>query len=917
MAFGMNENPVEIYSNLFNTLQASCARFGPAVHLVDVFREGRREYNFSEVGDLTARGAAWIRERLGAAAPAHVGILAENSACWIVAYYAVVSAGATAVPLDVRQEEAEILAVLAETETALLLVSPGFARFAAELAASGRIRSWQVLDGAWLEALRGCPPLAESPAGPDTPASIIYTSGTSGRSKGVVLTHGNLINQSWQNIPAIAVDESARLLAILPLNHIFVFVGLISCLEAGSQAVFLDSLKPARIVAALKDEGITHLAGIPLLYDAFLKGIALKVRARGRLVHLLFRALMRAGWRLYRLGGVEASRKLFGHLHAEFAPSARRFFCGGAKARPATIRGFLSLGYEFQEGFGLTETSGGCIINPPTRHKIIGSVGRPFGDTEVRILAPAADGEGEIAIRGRSVFREYYRNPQETAESRTSDGWFRTGDLGRLDATGNLTITGRAKEIIVLASGKKIAPDELEFHFTHSPLVGEVAAVGVGPSGAERIHLVVVPAAEAAKRKPAAELAAALHREMERVAQGLPSYKRPQGVTIRMDPLPRTTTRKVRRNELRAWLETAGPAAATAATAAAVRLTLAERELMQSEEMTAVVRACRQALGQAPDPARLGPQSNLYLDLGMDSIMLLEVVNQLETELQIKFQTDDVGWIQTLGDLLDAVRAAEAAPLQAIAGWRAALREVTAGFDGIPVRPAVRKLAAWLEPLDYGLIRFIGATFYRLRSHNVAALPSGGPFILAPNHVSNFDYPAVVGTLPARLRRRAYVIGKREVYSNLVGRILSAIHRVIPVDRAGDIFQALLSGARVLKNGQILYLHPEGTRSPTGRLQPLKNGVAILACELGVPVVPVYIKGTYDVFPKGIKFPRLFRLSRLKRYRVEVFYGDPIHPVGLCKEAAAGYQVLLERLRQTLESMESRLAGRSPSPADP
>ena len=908
----MSHETIYSEANLFDTLRTSCRRFGPAVHLLDDFQEGRRELTFADVGDLVARGAGWVRDALGGAQPAHVGILAENSSLWILAYYAVVGAGATAVPLDVRQEEAEILAIIEETEAGLLLVSPGFARFAAGLAETGRIRRFQVLDGAWLDSLRAFPPLAESPATMDTPASIIYTSGTSGRSKGVVLTHGNLINQSWQNIPAIAVDETSILLAILPLNHIFVFVGLICLLEAGSKAVFIDSLKPARIVAALKDHRITHLAGIPLLFDAFYKGILLKVRSRGRLVNLIFRGLMAAGWRLYRLGGVEASRKLFRHLHAEFAPCQQRFFCGGAKATPATIRGFLALGYDFQEGFGLTETSGGCIINPPTRHRIIGSVGRPFGDTEVRILNPGPDGEGEVAIRSRSIFKEYYRNPEATAAAKTADGWFRTGDLGRLDPTGNLSITGRAKDIIVLASGKKISPDELEFHFARSLLAAEVAVVGAGPAGAERIHLVAVPPAEKAKKLPPGEAEAALRRDMERLAQALPSYKRPQGITIRTEPLPRTTTRKVRRAELRAWLEAAERQAAAGPAAPPVRLTLAERELMQCDEMAAVVRACRQALGRPLDEARLSPQTSLYLDLGMDSIMVLEAVNLLETDQRIRLQTDDVGWIQTLADLLDAVRAAEAAPLEAVAGWRAVLREVKADWDGIPVRPVIRKLAAWLEPLDYGFIKFIGAVFYRLRAHNVTALPEGGPFILAPNHVSNFDDPAVVGTLPARLRRQAYVIGKREVYGNIVGRVLSAIHRVIPVDRAGDIFQALVSGARVLKNGKVLYLHPEGTRSPNGRLQPLKNGVAILACELGVPVVPVYIKGTYDVFPKAIKFPRLFRLSRLKRFRVEVFYGDPIRPGELCREAAAGYQSVLEQVRQSLESMESRLSGRPP-----
>lgn len=894
--------------NLLTNLQACCAKYAAATHLVDAFASGRREVSFAEVLDLSTRGADYIRERRPSEGPFHVGILAENSSWWIIAYYAVTGAGATAVPLDARQTEDEIIAIIRAAGVSVLLVSPNFGRFAERLAQTGVLRHTQVLDEAWREILKKVPPMDASPAGPESTASIIFTSGTTGRPKGVVLTHRNLLNQSWQNISAIGVDESSRLLAILPLNHIFVFVGLLSCLEAGSAVVFMDSLKPPRIVATLKEEKVTHLAGIPMLYDAFLKGIQLKVRAHGPLVHTIFRALWKAGGALNRLGGVRLSRRLFGSLHAEFAPSVQRFLCGGAKARPETIRGFLALGYEFQEGYGLTETTGGIIINPPDKTKVIGAVGRPYGDTEVRLHEATAGGEGEICIRGRSVFTGYYRDPEATADVMDAEGWFHTGDLGRLDPAGNLAITGRAKDIIVLASGKKFAPEELEFHFSRSPLLAEVAAVGAGPAGSERIHLVAVPAETVVRSNPADQVEGLIHREIERLSRTLPPYKRPQGMTVRLAALPRTTTRKIRRGELRQWLSQQDDSGGLLETGTGPALSLAEREVMASAEMGAIIEACSEALGEPLSADSLRPASSLYLDLGMDSIMILEVAAYLEATLKVKFPADGLNWAQTLGDLVDAVKAAGAVTDRETTGWRAAIRNVTAGLDGISLRPSLRRLARLLEPLDYGFIRFIGKVFYRLQSHNVTALPSGGPFILAPNHVSYFDYPAVAGTLPAAIRRQAYLIGKKEVYNNMLGRILSAIHRVIPVDRAGDALDALVSAARVLKSGKILYLHPEGTRSPTGQLQSFKNGVAVLACELGVPVVPVYIKGTYEVFPKGTRIPRLFHLRRWRRYPIEVFYGNPIDPAGVSREASP-YQALLEQIHRTMEGMERQLRG--------
>lgn len=892
---------------LYDLLAAGAERDGAAPHLVDAFGDARRTFSFAEVLDLSGRGASFLAARLAGAPLPHVGVLAENSSLWSIAFYSAAAAGATVVPLDVRQTEDEIVAIVREASLAVLLVSAGFARFAERLTAAGDIREYFVLDDDWVQLLRRHEPLAASPATADSTAAIIYTSGTSGRSKGVVLTHGNILNQTLQNVPAIGVGPESRLLAILPLNHIFVFVGVLSCHAAGSAVVFLDSLKPARIVAALKEERITHLAGIPLLFDAFLKGILLKVHARGLLVRGIFAVLLRLGWLAYRLGGVPASRRLFGHLHHEFAPDIQRFICGGAKARPDTIRRFLALGYEFQEGYGLTETSGGIIINPPTPEKVIGTVGRPFGDTEVRILEPAPDGSGEIAIRGRSVFREYYRNPEDTAAAKTDDGWYRTGDVGRIDPRGNLRITGRAKDVIVLASGKKVAPDELDQLFSRSPRLTEAAAVGVGPAGAERIHLVVVPSPELVKKTAESEWTAAITRDMERLARLLPVYRRPQGMTIRTEPLPRTSTRKIKRGELRAWLERADGVGALGAGVSRPPQTLAEREIMGTPEMEAILSACSGALGRPLNADELSPATSLYLDLGMDSLAVLEMTAQLENRLQIRLQTDNLGWMQNLGDVLDAVKTAETVADGDLTGWRAAIHNVTAAWSGLPIRPIVRRLAGWLEPLDYGFITFIGKVFYRLRGHNLNALPGNGPFILAPNHVSYFDYPAVVGTLPAAIRRQAFVIGKKEVYNNFVGRLLSAIHRVIPVDRAGDVLQALQAGAQVLRNGNILYLHPEGTRSANGRIQTLKNGVAILACELGVPVVPVYIKGTYDVYPRGHKLPRLFRLSRLRRFRVEVFYGAPIDPAAPGAEASA-YQAFMDNLRRAMETMEQQCA---------
>lgn len=885
-------------------LETFGTRFAELVHLHDAFSSGERSITFAQTLNLTRRGATLIRRETPASSTFNVGLLAENQSAWLVAYYAATWAGATMVPLDVRQVEEELVDIVSDAGLDLLLASPTFAGFAQRLVEKGLVAKTMVLDEALLEAFAASEPSPPAQVTPSTPATIIYTSGTTGRSKGVVLTHHNVVGHTLENVGAVQADDTTRILAILPLNHIFVFAASLIALASGGTLVFLDSLKPSRVVEALKTQRITHMAGIPLLYDAMLKGILAKAASRGPLVRNAFRIMLKAGWSLSRLGLTGVSRMLFHSVHKEFAPNIRVLVCGGARCRPETIRGFLSMGYNFQEGYGLTETTGGIICNPFHGRKMLGTVGRPFGDTKVRILDPDATGEGEVAIHGLCVFQGYYKNPQATAEVLSPDGWFRTGDLGRVDERGVLSITGRAKELIILPSGKNISPEELEFHYSRSPLLEEAAALGItDETGSEKIHLVLVPTEATRRKYSPLDLEEALRLEVESLSRKLASYKRPHGLTVRLEPLPRTSTRKIRRNELARWLKD-GESLLEAASqkSSRPRLTLADQEVMDSPEMAAIVGACATLLDDQLDPTTLAPTSNLFLQMGMDSIMLMEILTLLESELGASIPNEKVGAIQTLGDLYEAVKEAEEGAQSRPRDWKTALRQVTAGVE-IPLKGPAKRLAAFIEPLDYGAITLIGKVFYRLRGHNMEFLPPTGPYILAPNHASYFDYPAVVGLLPRSVRREAYSLGKKEVYGNPLGRILSAIHRVIPVDRSGDVLPALESGAKVLKSGKILFMHPEGTRSMDGKVHSLKHGVAILARELGVPVVPVYIRGTYDVYPRGRKLPRLFQLSRMRRYRVEVFFGKPLLPESIPTDPDP-YRPILEHIMAFMQSME-------------
>ena len=696
-------------------LEHFCHRHEPRIHLEDAFASASRGMTFGELVQLAARGATFLREQVGNAASPRIGILCENCSAWMQAYHAAAWAGFTLVPLDARQAEDEIVAILAEADLSLLLVSPSFQRFAGQAVRRGLAPRTLTLDEELIARFAACPPSPPAKVGPDSPLSIIYTSGTTGRSKGVVLTHGNVLNQAVQNVPAVGADEETRILAILPLNHIFVFAASIIALVSGGRLVFIDSLQPDRVVKALKTCRITHMAGIPLLYDAMLKGIVAKVAAKGKLAKGVFNLMHRLGNVLQAVGLPGAARALFRPVHREFAPSIRTLICGGARCRPQTVRGFLAMGYNFQEGYGLTETTGGIICNPFRGRKSIGTVGRPFGDTELRIETPAPGGEGEIWIRGKSVFAGYFRDPAATASVMAEGNWFRTGDLGRLDASGNLSITGRAKELIILPSGKNISPEELEDRYTRSPLIEEAAALGITENGHERIHLVVVPAEAARRQAGPGECRALVHGEVDSITRRLASYKRPQGVTVRLEPLPRTSTRKIRRQELLRSLSEQPHGEAGQPSRDGCKLSLADREVMCSREMGEILTALAQVVDEVPDPAELTPASHLFLDLGLDSIQFMELLTCLEKSPGLAIPAEKTAAIQTLGELCRALHEAETASERAPGDWKAALRRAGGENIEFPVRRIVRKLAAVIEPLDYGFIRLVGRGLYRLR----------------------------------------------------------------------------------------------------------------------------------------------------------------------------------------------------------
>jgi len=398
------------------------------------------------------------------------------------------------------------------------------------------------------EALRQEAPVLPSPRGLGDTAVILYTSGTTGRSKGAMLSHGNIVSNLEGAASHFNLDDTMHTLSFLPINHVFEqVVGVLLPLAMGGKVSFAESLK--KLGENLAEVKPTFLLGVPAVYQMILERIRKKIHAK-RLSQLLF--------------SNPITRPLVSLQVKRAFGSGTIFISGGAALDPAIATGLLSFGIPVYQGYGITETSPVISAEQP-RGRRLGSVGRMLPGIQVRIDAPNEDQVGEILVAGPNVMQGYYNNPQATTEV-LQDGWYRTGDLGRLDPEGYLSICGRVKNLIVTPNGKNVYPEEVENELLKSPYIAEVMVYGhrVG-SCAEEVHAVIYPNQEelenlAGKRGKGALTVADLEQlirdEVLAAGRGLADYKRVKRFTIREDEFPKTTTRKIKRFAVEASLFT-------------------------------------------------------------------------------------------------------------------------------------------------------------------------------------------------------------------------------------------------------------------------------------------------------------------------------------------------------------------------
>jgi long-chain acyl-CoA synthetase len=816
-------------------------------------------------GSLAARG-------LGVGS--RVILLGAPGPGWIAVRLALGALGAVAVAFDETVSDAE-LAVLVPASAARIAFCD--AAFAPRLSAVDPALAIASLDGgqdlpSWRDWAAG-PEAKLPPISPDEPTMLVTTSGTTGRPKAFLLTHGNILH----NVRAIAgqgiVRETDRALLPLPLHHVYpLTVGVFTPLACGATVVLPEGVTGPLLVAALKAGRCTIMVAVPRLYAALLAGLMARVAAQPWAKRIIFRALFSLSLFLRQRFGLRVGKRLFGAIHRSLAPDLWLMASGGAAFDPETIWPLEALGWQVLSGWGLAETASILTNNHKDRARI-GTEGFALPGVDLRVAAPDEKGVGELQARGPSVFAGYIDNPDANAAAFTEDGWFRTGDLGFIDPEGYVHIVGRMKEMIVLGGGKNIFPEELEKLFLEEPAITELGLIEKSGS----LVALVVPDEPAIAASGTPRIEDAVRVALTTVAQRLPTWQRPSGFAITREKLPRTRLGKLQRFLLPRLYDEAiagrAPARAT--------LTEEERTLIATPPADALWALLRERFpGRVVSPAQ-SPQ----LDLGLDSLGLLSLAMEIEARLGVTLGEEELGSVTTLGDLLRLVIDRPATTPGAM--------------------PAAAPDLAWLEPptlahrafahvLDVANRVVMGLVF-RLRTEGRGQIPPG-PVIIAPNHLSDLDPPIIAAALPRPVLFRARWAGDRaRLFGSAMMRFLSRAARIFPVDERAPA--ATLAYAReTLARGEVLVWFPESWRSPDGTLQRFLPGIGELIRASGATVVPVRIIGTFEAMPRTARRP--------KPHPVRVVFGAPI-PAARLTEGEADAATIAARLREAVAALDA------------
>src|SRR5690349_5773132 len=837
----MRAQPKRVYTyrDLLELFETSTKRHATRVAM-RIERDGRKEqYTYADLRELATRAAGFLASE-GIKSGDRVMLVSSNAPEWGMTYFGVLKTGATCIPCDPESSTAEILNFARAGNAAGMICSqavidehPDLQELLRE---QGVTRLWTYDDVFALpdeqtedERIALLPQRAHA----QSVASLIFTSGTTGQPKGVMLSHRNLT--SMVSMLSSVFDMTTRdgVLSVLPLHHTFEFsTGFLTPLSRGAQITYLPELTSDALARAIKNGHVTGMVGVPALWELLHRRIKNRLYERSDWIGKAADNLRWANAWLRDKTPLTFGQILCSPIHEGLGGRIRYFISGGSALSEKIQRALHGLGFTILEGYGLTEASPVLTVTRPENRMLTGTVGKPLPGVEVRISDPDASGVGEVIARGPNVMLGYYED--ETATRKTLvDRWLYTGDLGRVDDDGNLFLVGRSKEIIVDTNGKNVYPDELEEIYGNSQYVKELSIVGLPDGTGEKAACLVVPDDEFDISLSRAALHRLVEEHFREVSASLPYFKRVKVLHFTDIELPRTATRKVKRREVVQIMESMEESQKSGRRSSAQETADADSFWL----LGVVATVANRPRSDVSNDTRLS-------DLGFDSLMFVELATAIENAGGSISAPERFNEIQDVRELLTVVsRQPGAAP-----------KEETRVDDRkkddeihVPsfVKTAGNKAADFLQ-------QFLYDQFLRTHYEGRSNIPPHTYFLVAANHCSHLDMGLTKMALGEFGKDLVALAAADYFFDTKYKRaVMENFTNLVPMERTGSLRQSLRHAKSFLDRGYNALIFPEGTRSMTGIMADFKPVVGYLALHARVGIVPMYLEGTYAAMPKG------------------------------------------------------------------
>lgn len=673
---------------------------------------------------------------------------------------------------------------------------------------------------------------------PEDIGVLLYTSGTTGKPKGVVLTFDNLMS----NVDAIVEIKMAtpkdRLLALLPYHHVLpLSINLLMAIHIGTLVVLIDELSASAILGALQKYKITIVVGVPRLWEMIHKGLMEKIKS-SKIANLLFGLCK-------KVKSVTLSKIVFKKVHQALGGNIRYLVSGGAKLDPNIMDDFKVLGIKVLEGYGLTETSPIIAFTRPD-DVCIGTVGKTIPGVEVKI----AD-DGELLVKGRNVLKEYYNKPEATKEAKDENGWFHTGDLGKIE-NGYITIIGRKKEMIVLSNGKNINPIDIENEIAKgSDLIKEIAVMEHN----NHLLALVYPDFKLIKERSITNITETLKWDIiDSYNINAPAYRKILEIKVVKDEFPKTKLGKLRRFMLKDILKNLEDGGENA------HKERPEDPESKTREFQTLAQYIKEEKGE-----NIYPDSHIEIDLGLDSLDIIQLNSFIEKTFGFKIKEEEAIDLKVIKDICEYIRKnSKEYHLEKI-NWSEILKE---SID----YPLPSSNMIWLTKIFFApILKF----YLGLKIKGIEKL-SKEPRIIICNHESFIDAFAVQRLFKGDMLKNTYYFAIKKHFDKAGLRFMANHGNIILMDINENLKESLQISAEVLKEGKNLVIFPEGARTRDGKLQDFKKFFGILSKELSIPVTVLGIDGAYESMPFGSIFPRPAKI------KLEVL--GEVNPSGLSVE---------------------------------